>query len=199
MNEPHHLDPINPAILHPHNPPIVSIDTAHRRGLIHHGTLFFVSDANRNLLFLKRSATLVTCPNTWMPPGEHQEGKEELFDTLKRGVTEELGPAVWELVTFTTNITPFPLYYIRHYGRENGDRVDRQITSLWFVQLGNTSSDVAESKFVPDEEVAGSMWLSLEEAEAWLRQKPNDFCHETIRDLVRVGLDALKRVFAADN
>ena len=110
-------------------------------------------------------------------------------------------------------MTEHPLYYIRHYGPRNDNRIDRQLTYLWLVQFHNMYQDI---DMILDEEVANYKWISVDEVGTWLaedrrRQNNNtismedaylssikgerddgpdtgDFCHKTIMSLYEAGL-----------
>jgi len=116
----------------------------------------------------------------------NHDPKEKVFATLQRA-------------------TEFPLYYVRHYGPRNGDRVDRQLTYLWSAKFSKRHEDIAW-RF--DDEVAEHKWMSLDAALAWLAEDATkynetfvgeagvtddgpdvgDFCHRTIRTLYGAGL-----------
>ena len=110
-------------------------------------------------------------------------------------------------------MTEHPLYYIRHYGPRNDNRIDRQLTYLWLVQFQNMYQDI---DMILDDEVANYKWISVDEVGTWLaedrrRQNNNtismedaylssikgerddgpdtgDFCHKTIISLYEAGL-----------
>ena len=72
---------------------IMDIDAMHRQGWIHFGAWIFIFDNEQRLLLAKRGPSMVTCPNSWMPPGEHALLGEEQdpTQTLLRGLKEEIG------------------------------------------------------------------------------------------------------------
>ena len=87
---PPHLTPIDPsALIMSHE--AVSIDEAHRGGKLHVGHVLFVMDDAHNLLFLRRSRDVITCPGTWSVLGEHANGNETPMQVVLRGIREELG------------------------------------------------------------------------------------------------------------
>ena len=63
------------------------------------------------------------------------------------------------------NVTEFPLYYIRYYGPRNDNRIDRQLTYLWLVQLPKPQEEI---HWKLDEEVADHKWITMDEFESWL-------------------------------
>ena len=82
------------------------------------------------------------------------------------------------------NITQYPLYYIRHYGPRNNNRIDSQLTYLWSVVVSTittttnnvdqdvdttttTTNDIQRLMHL-DAEVADHKWMNLIEASVWL-------------------------------
>lgn len=231
--EPPHLTPMDPSALVPRG--TQSIDAAHREGILHVGSVLYVMDASGALLFLQRSADVVTCPSTWSILGEHSQAGESQRETVVRGMEEELGFValnfdesddfghVWtaelrpsdsvESLTVTIeNATEFPLYYIRHYGPRNGNRIDRQLTYLWWVRFPRRHEEIS---WRLDDEVADHRWMGLDEVRSWLADDAakgaqglesggvgeggvrddgpdeRDFCHGTIRAIYEAGLRGL--------
>ena len=206
--EPIHLTPINPQTLVELG--TLSIDAAHRQGVLHTGGVLYVMDSSDKLLLMKRSSTVVTCPNTWSILGEHSIIGEDANDLPIRALKEELGLAVLRRVQMQ-NLTEHPLYYIRHYGARNGNRIDRQLTYMWLVKLPKPQEEIG---WKLDHEVAASKWITLDEMDTWLIDDEKkhdmtetidnndrddgpptgDFCHRTIRSLLRVGIDRIKEI-----
>ncbi|KAL7486926.1 hypothetical protein ACHAW6_012532 [Cyclotella cf. meneghiniana] len=205
VGDPRHLTPIDPSILIPLGDE--SIDAAHRNGLLHTGSILFVMDASGRFLLLKRSASVVTCPETWSVVGEHSVVGEDPYDVPLRALEEELGLVIANIDVTIQDLTELPLFYIRHYGARNGNRVDRQLTYLWLVKLPQAQEEVSWNL---DHEVANHKWIALDDLDAWLREDsrndgpidvgikeddgpPNGaFCHYTIRSLLRTGIERLK-------
>jgi isopentenyldiphosphate isomerase len=205
--EPAHLTPVNPSVLIETGSE--SIDVAHRKGLLHIGAILYVMDSNEQILLMKRSASVVTCPNTWSIVGEHSVVGEDANDLPLRALEEELGLIVSKDDVAIQTLTDYPLYYIRHYGARNDNRIDRQLTYLWLVKLPRPHEGI---QWTLDHEVAGHKWITLEEMDAWLKEDekndetfrlrtkeddgpPNgDFCHSTIRTLLRTGIVHLKEI-----
>lgn len=112
----------------------------------------------------------------------------------------------------------YPLYYIRHYGPRNENRVESQLTYMGSVKFPKRHSEI---EWHLDEEVADRRWMSLDDVAEWLsndvrkmgkdESKQNtgndalvemetvkdnddegpdwgDFCHGTVRSLYEVGL-----------
>merc|ERR1711957_238700 len=126
----------------------------------------------------------------WSLLGEHSNVDESSIETVVRGLGEELGlgsPGIdttdvpgartlelhpnhnAEEKVFVTlqHATEFPLYYIRHYGPRNDDRVDRQLTYLWSAKFSKNHEEI---KWQFDDEVADHTWMSLDAALAWLAE-----------------------------
>eukprot|EP00581_Thalassiosira_minuscula_P013802 CAMPEP_0183732532 /NCGR_PEP_ID=MMETSP0737-20130205/38659_1 /TAXON_ID=385413 /ORGANISM="Thalassiosira miniscula, Strain CCMP1093" /LENGTH=320 /DNA_ID=CAMNT_0025965561 /DNA_START=15 /DNA_END=977 /DNA_ORIENTATION=- len=184
--EPAHLTPVDPTTLVPKG--THPIDVAHRNGYLHTGHILYIMDDSGSLLFLQRTPGVVTCPSTWSLLGEHANANESPRETVLRALEEELGfvglnfddfknagaftaelhPShnLKNSLTVTINtVTDLPLYYIRHYGPRNDDRIDRQLTYLWVVNFPKKHAEI-DWKF--DDEVADHKWVTLEEAASWL-------------------------------
>lgn len=185
------------------------------KGILHTGGVMYVMDSSGRILIMKRSSSVVTCPDTWSIVGEHSIAGEDANDLPIRALEEELGLKVTNRDVKIQALTEFPLYYIRHYGARNGKRVDRQLTYLWLVKLAERHEEIS---WKIDHEVAGVKWITLDEFDVWLKEDekidsettanklhylrksgddgpPNgDFCHETIRTLLRLGVEQLKTI-----
>lgn len=207
LKEPIHLTPIDPQILVELG--TLSIDAVHRKGVLHTGGVLYVMDSSNKILLLKRSSSVVTCPDTWSILGEHSIIGEDTNDLPIRALKEELGLTVLRHVQIQ-NLTEYPLYYIRHYGARNDNRIDRQLTYMWLVRLRKPQEEIGWNL---DHEVAASKWVTVNEIDTWLRDDekhdvtatitnydeddgpPNgDFCHRTIRSLLRLGIERIKEI-----
>eukprot|EP00591_Stephanopyxis_turris_P007182 CAMPEP_0195531334 /NCGR_PEP_ID=MMETSP0794_2-20130614/35077_1 /TAXON_ID=515487 /ORGANISM="Stephanopyxis turris, Strain CCMP 815" /LENGTH=125 /DNA_ID=CAMNT_0040663095 /DNA_START=420 /DNA_END=797 /DNA_ORIENTATION=+ len=120
--------------------------------------------------------------------------------TVRRGIREELGPDILTHIISIKNITPYPVYYLRDYGPENGNRVDRQFTFLNLVLLDAPGESV---DILEDEEVSDLRWISLSDLGEWVEKesmsnqqgKKDDqggLCHVTITELFRLCIKRLK-------
>jgi isopentenyldiphosphate isomerase len=208
FKDPSHLTPIDPSILIELG--TESIDAAHRNGILHTGGILFVMDVAGKFLVMKRSSSVVTCPDTWSIVGEHSIVGEDANSLPIRALDEELGLVASDVGAAIQNLTEHPLYYIRKYGARNGNRIDRQVTYLWLVTLPKSQQEI---NWRLDHEVADKKWISLEVFDHWLQADeandaafnesneekegddgpPNgDFCHRTIRSLLRLGITRLK-------
>lgn len=166
------------------------IDSTHRHGLVHAGAWITIADSNGFILVLKRGSHLVTCPNSWGLVGEHALGRETPLDTVKRGIKEELGQQMIKHVKSIKPMSALPPYYFRDYGSSNENRVDRQVTYLWWVQMDKPGRQLPLKL---DEEVADHQWLEPELLEIWLQQARQNLedsgevgtriCHHTILTL----------------
>ncbi|KAL7536753.1 hypothetical protein ACHAXR_012472 [Thalassiosira sp. AJA248-18] len=235
--EPTHLAPIDPSILIRNGS--YPIDFTHRNGYLHTGGILYVMDSSGEILFLQRSADMVTCPSAWSILGEHSIAGEEIIETVVRGLEEELGftslgykkgdsPGTWtaelranklkgsfhipreSLHVTIQNVTQFPLYYIRHYGPRNDNRIDSQLTFLFSVQFPKMHEEI-ELEWKLDDEVADHRWMSLEGVRTWISDDATinnkvfksdggvrddgpdegDFCHGTVRSLHQAGLKSM--------
>jgi ADP-ribose pyrophosphatase YjhB (NUDIX family) len=201
----HHLQPIDPKnLIHKS---FEDIDTAHRNGMLHVGTWIFVVDQKLvnqpRILLLKRGPKLVTCPSSWGLVGEHAFKDEAPVETVRRGIKEELGMRALEFIDqhgSIRNITDIPVYYFRAYGKENGNRIDSQITYLYLVEIGFDSGKTKTMNHVDDlldldDEVADHQWISLPQLKEWNdaeKKNVSEFCHDTIVSLMNLGLERLE-------
>lgn len=195
---PTHMDPVNMEMEWRKTNKLVSIDDAHKQGLAHKGNWIYVVDSLHRIFVLKRGPQLVTCPNSWSLVGEHAFGDETMLETTQRGIREELGDNVLQLAAFVRQLGPHPLYYFRAYGPSNMNRVDRQITSTWWVQLNVPGESVP---LILDDEVADHKWVTIREMEEWLAEERKRLeeglelkrlCHVTILQLMQGTLEELK-------
>jgi hypothetical protein len=76
----------------------------------------------------------------------------------------EITPPPPLLVTFR-NATELPLYYIRRYGPRNDNRVDRQLTYMWYATFPLHHDRIT---WRLDDEVADHVWMKLDDAWGWL-------------------------------
>lgn len=204
--DPTHLTPIDPSMLIGIG--TESIDAAHRKGILHTGGILYVMDADGRFLLMKRSSSVVTCPNTWSIVGEHSIVGENAKNLPVRALDEELGIIAPAIDVKIQSLTDHPLFYIRKYGARNGNRIDRQLTYLWLVKLPSRQEDL---DWKLDHEVADKKWITLDEFDQWLGEDekndatnetneeddgpPNgDFCHQTIRALLRLGIEQIKTI-----
>ena len=188
---PSQMEPVDTKDLLPFD--LLSIDEVHKQGLLHEGTFLFILDADQKLLLIYRAPHMETCPNTWMTPGLHNFAHESPIETAQRGVKEEFGELVFSnYVTQMTTLTERPLFYHRDYIGDNDHRIDQQLTYLWYVQLSQPW-EVIEKAVSLDKGNTEIVWLSLPDVAKWTDDKPADFCHQTITDLIGIGLKQLNR------
>lgn len=177
-------------------PENLSIDEIHRRGLYHYGTWICLLDDQQHILMLKRASHLVTCPNAWSLLGEHASPDEAPLETVKRGMREELGDSILSHVHSYKQLTNHPVFYYREYGPSNGNRIDRQLTYLYWVQLDSKGSEL---ELHLDNEVAGVRWISLQEVKDWILAEETQavvdggLCDKTIVDLLRLTIELLQK------
>jgi hypothetical protein len=68
---------------------------------------------------------------------------------------------------------------------------------MWYIQLSERG-EVVEKSMIIDKENTKYGWYTLEEVARWTDEKPEDFCHQTIIDLVVLGLKLLKEILGRD-
>ncbi len=101
------------------------------------------------------------------PPGSfvvHFRVRDEMHDG-SGGATTAGSTGARPLPVSLRNATALPLYYIRHYGPRNDDRVDSQLTYLWYAIFPENHDEIA---WHLDDEVADHRWVSMEDAWTWL-------------------------------
>ena len=221
---PSHLDPVNPTT-DVESTGFVNIDFAHCAGMVHNGNWIALVDSHLSpsngmqrrehqqqhqqhqqrqprILLLKRGKDMVTCPKSWGLVGEHAYRDEPPIETTRRAIREELGSTFSDLLdsdnASINTLTEHPVYYERHYGPKNGNRVDRQLTWLWLVEVDLEAEERngADVSLHLDEEVADHKWVPLDELERWLEADVllKDFCHDTIFSLLQLVLKRMKEL-----
>ena len=85
---------------------LVPIDAAHRSALPHRGIWLHVLTQNYELLLVRRSSKMATCPDSLSIVGEHMSGREKEEHAARRGIREELPGFVSLLGTPALTLTP---------------------------------------------------------------------------------------------
>ena len=184
--EPKHLDLID-TDLRMESRSFADLDLAHRQHLIHKGAWIAVSWRGK-ILVVKRGPRLITCPNSWGIVGEHTSWDETPTETVVRAIFEEIGLGK-DAIRVVNFLTEHPVYYERSYPN-NDNRMDKQVTYLWLVEL----NAVKDTSFHFDSEVSETRWVSKTELQDWVHTNPNDFCHQTIQSLLQLVLDRLDQI-----
>lgn len=190
IHEPAHLSHIMVAEQLVSNDTLVPIDDAHRQGLLHSGAWIAVLDSDGKSLVLTRGPHLVTCPNSYSLLGEHTLGSEQPLHTVRRGIKEELGSAMLKHIGSIQELPDSPVYYFRDYGISNENRIDRQVTYLWLVEMDLPG---ALLPLKMDDEVADSDWVDGDTLQSWFTEGNRNMlnngdtgrriCHVTILSL----------------
>lgn len=143
---------------------IVSINTAHKQGLLHRGIWVAVLRRNKRMeghheiLLLRRAATLKTCPNAWGLCGEHSDPGEEWADTARRAIQEELDLDDSQLSV--VNLLPGQSVLVRTPYTDLGRR-ELQATGILAVVV--TAEEA--NRIQPDDEVAEMKWVPIDKLE----------------------------------
>lgn len=104
---------------------LVTIDQAHSKTLPHRGIWIVVFDPSKqHTLFLQRTRDHVTCGDSWTFVGEHAKPFEEYFDVAVRGLREELGLQLRDLLELKLVSEPIRRLHL-HYPISN--RTDNQV------------------------------------------------------------------------
>lgn len=201
FDEPEHLTQLNGTAHMRAHSILYSIDSVHRQGLIHIGSWIWIEDIQGKVLVLKRSPTLVTCPNSYSLVGEHASRFEQPNATWLRAIREELGQAMLSHIKSAQELPGSPIYYARDYGTKNSNRVDRQLTYLWWVKMDSAG---AELPIKPDAEIALHEWIETKTLQGWLEEAHENLakttgvgsrlCHKTIVTLWETVLRGVQEV-----
>lgn len=177
------------------------IDKVHLEGLVHFGAWIWISDSEGKVLVLKRGPHLVTCPNSYGLLGEHTLRGESPQQTWRRAITEELGASMLRYIKSIKLLQEVPLYYFRDYGEHNRNRVDRQLTYLWWIQM-DRSGTLLPLKL--DSEVSHHDWIDTETLQMWFDEAHDNIassqsvgdrlCHETIVTLWETVFKEVQRL-----
>ena len=199
--EPTHLAPINVTEYLVPRSNLYLIDEVHLEGLIHFGAWIWISDSDGKVLVLKRGPHLVTCPNSYGLLGEHTLGRESPSQTWHRAITEELGASMLRYIKSVKLLHEVPLYYYRDYGEHNSNRIDRQLTYLWWIRMDRSG------KFLPlklDSEVSHHDWIDTETLQMWFYEAHENIarsqsagdrmCHHTILALWETVFKEVQRL-----
>lgn len=155
----------------------MSRDRVHRLGVWHRAVNVFLFNEGGELLIQQRAAAKDVCPLKWdLSVAEHLQVGENYEQAAVRGVQEELGTSVNELVPYgepTTHQLVLPEQDLRN----------REMTQCY---RGTLSSALVIS--IDPAEVADTQWIALFELHSRMQAQPNDFT-PWFRDLaIHVGL-----------
>jgi isopentenyldiphosphate isomerase len=140
----------------------VWIQTAHIKSIRHRGSwIIVVDETENNMLFLKRSAKHITCPNTWGFMGEHTKTGESYAHAAVRGLKEELKITPSQIISLQElpGVEMIHLEYSVPFVR-----IDNQWTMTFVVKIYADSIH-------PDDihsEADGFRWVPVNESASWL-------------------------------
>eukprot|EP01041_Mallomonas_annulata_P003124 gene3124-6144_t len=143
----------------------LSVEEIHMYGIHHRGVWIFVLNKNNDVLFLKRSPTTKTCPDTWTAPGEHCKPNEPYYNSVVRGLKEELNITPQDTESII-QVSEYP--ELIHLEYINNSRIEYQWTHLFLVTINTTSLSLEA-----DENTA-SKWISIQETNHWLQNCHNE-------------------------
>jgi hypothetical protein len=142
----------------------VSIQQAHVQQLTHRGTWVIIVDAESSsrMLFMRRSASIYTCPSTWSWLGEHTKAGEDYDAAAVRGMMEELHVAREAVVDIHTfgGLELMHLEYHHPY-----KRIDHQWVKTFVARL-----PVAAVRPMDDAENGAYRWVPINESEAFISE-----------------------------
>lgn len=165
------------------------IHDAHVLGIPHSGAWACVIDSRMQVLMLRRAVSMKTCPDSWGLLGEHQLAGETPDALFRRALDEELGKQLQPFVKSVVKLAPNPVWYRRDYP---DGRIDRQATWLCAILLTRPSDDLP---IVPDHEVAELRWANVSVLLEWVKAAPEEFCHESIQELLALVVSLLSKAF----
>ena len=144
----------------------VSIQVAHVQQLTHRGTWVIIVDAETGgkMLFMRRSATIYTCPSTWSWLGEHTKAGEDYEAAAVRGIAEELHISKKSIVSILalagSKLELMHLEYHRPY-----KRIDHQWVRTFVVIL-----PAAAVRPMDDAENGAYRWVAINASEAFISE-----------------------------
>lgn len=158
------------------------IDEVHRKALVHRGAWMFSLDSHLRLLLTWRAPSMVTCPMTWAPIGEHAIANETFEDAASRGLAEE--------ATFIPRPRIYavgqPFFYHHVYNNGTADqRTDNQWTQAYVVlprgdaldfrTLDDRNAQIGQA----NAENTRYQGMALPDVVKHAIQRPEYFCHAT--------------------
>lgn len=170
---------------------IVPIDRVHHEGLLHRGIWIALTRAavggvgasHREVLLIKRTLDMKTCPGSWGFIGEHSNPGESWIETATRALTEEVN---------LTGHVPVDLLHGRSLLVQTqyltSNRRELQATKLYHLHLS-----IDESKGVEgDSEVADMQWLTMSNVSSMLSNSGSSsllFCTAELASLAVAMVD----------
>lgn len=178
-----------------------SIDTVHRKGLVHRGIWIFALDSQLRLLLAWRAPSMKTCPMTWSLIGEHSITNETMEQTAYRGLSEEarfiVRPRVYPVGQ------PFLFRYVYANGTRE-ERTDNQWTQAYVIlprgdALDFRSLDDAEAEAAQSVgENLRYQGMSVPQVVHHITQKPRFFCSQVQSEWILRTIPLVTRVLKAN-
>ena len=168
---------------------LVPIDAAHRSALPHRGIWLHVLTQNYELLLVRRSSKMATCPDSLSIVGEHMSGREKEEHAARRGIREELPGFVSLMGTPALTLTPLrpgrsSRWFLYDYplSADGVQRYDRCLMSEFVVRLPTMNSSHAlkllhagrEKEL--EHEASTIEFVPLNHVIRRLRRDPQSFC-----------------------
>jgi isopentenyldiphosphate isomerase len=139
---------------------VISIEKVHIRGLKHRGSwVLILNEDESRMLFLKRSSTTVTCPNTWCFLGEHTKRNESYLDAALRGINEELHLQRHQILS-SFELPGLDLIHLEYAVPYR--RIDHQWTKTFVIKIPAAKIQLDAS------EATGFLWIPVNESIAWI-------------------------------
>ena len=143
-------------------------EEAWKNGNIHRIVRIFIFNSKGEMLIQRRSDSVILFPGKWdHAVGGHVDEGEDYIDAAKREAREEL------------NIEKIELKEIKKYYTDevrDGNKIAKRFNTLYTAIYDGPIS-------LNKEEVAEVRWISFEELQKWMSQKPEDFTGGFIKSL----------------
>ena len=143
-------------------------EEAWKNGNIHRIVRIFIFNSKGEMLIQKRSENVILFPGRWAEPvGGHVDEGEDYVTAAKREAKEELGLENVELKEVKKYFTD---------GMREGGKIVKRFNMLF---TANYDGKISFDKY----EVSDVKWISLEELQKWMRERPKDFGDSFIESL----------------
>ena len=143
-------------------------EEAWKNGNIHRIVRIFVFNSKGEMLIQERSENMAIWPGRWdISVGGHEDEGEDYVTAAKREAQEELGIENIELKEVKKYFTD---------SMRDGGKIVKRFNMLF---TANYDGKISFDKY----EVSDMKWISLEELQKWMRERPKDFTDSFIESL----------------
>jgi len=159
------------------------IGIVHKLGIYHRAVWVYIINQMEEMLFIKRSSALFTCPGVWTVPGEHVAFIETYQETAQRCMQEELGIDIpldnWFHIAG-------PEFLVYNYTNGDGARLDNCFFDMWGSYYNGT-----DFKLDTTENTEWGYFSELSLVK-WYQQAPQDFCSRQMEYIITEVFNKLK-------